>query len=62
MTHEPPVVLPAARYNESEAARLLGVTKRTMMRWRAGRLIRPCHSGTRVWYKGSEITKFWLNH
>lgn len=62
MTNEPPDVLPAARYNESEVARLLGVTKRTMMRWRAARIIRPCHMGARVWYKGMEITKFWLNH
>ncbi len=62
MTSEAPTVLPASRYNESEAARLLGVTKRTMMRWRADRLIKPCHTGTRVLYKGTEITRFWLNH
>lgn len=62
MTREAPSVLPASRYNESEAARLLGVTKRTMMRWRAAKEIRPCHIGARVLYKGAEITRFWLNH
>ena len=34
MTNERPKVSPTSRYCESEAARLLGVNRRTIARWR----------------------------
>lgn len=66
MTTERPRVSPAGRYTQAQAARLLGVDRRTVMRWRDSGHIRSldlqgCSSG-RVYYKGSEILKAWANH
>ncbi len=66
MTNERPNVSPAARYCESEAARLLGVDRRTVARWRESGQIRPVlgmgiRSG-RVYYKGTEIERVWSAH
>ncbi len=66
MRNERPDVSPAARYCESEAARLLGVNRRTVARWRESGQIRPiwgmgAKSG-RVYYKGSEIERAWASH
>ena len=41
MTNERPKVSPSSRYCESEAARLLGVNRRTIARWRESGQIRP---------------------
>lgn len=66
MTNERPNVSPASRYCESEAARLLGVDRRTVARWRESGQIRPVpgmgiKSG-RVYYKGVEIERVWASH
>ena len=41
MTNERPNVSPTSRYCEAEAARLLGVNRRTIARWRESGQIRP---------------------
>jgi predicted site-specific integrase-resolvase len=66
MTNERPNVSPASRYCESEAARLLGVNRRTIARWRESGHIRPMlgmgvKSG-RIYYKGTEIVRVWVTH
>lgn len=65
MTPERPNVSPASRYNESEAARILGVNRRTIARWRESGQIRPTAMGIksgRVYYKGSELQRAWAEH
>ena len=49
MTNERPNVSPSSRYNESEAARLLGANR---MGIKSGR----------VYYKGTEIERAWAAH
>mgnify|MGYP002675631878 FL=1 len=66
MTNERPKVSPTSRYCESETARLLGVNRRTIARWRESGQIRPAlgmgiKSG-RVYYKGTEIERAWAAH
>ena len=65
MAPDAPAVSPAKRYTEAEAARLLGVHRHTVERWRKEGTIRPLPANgnnLRIYYKGVEVLKAWNTH
>ncbi len=65
MTPHKPNINPAGRYTISETSSLLGVNRRTVMRWRDNGTIRQLLHGVksgRVYFQGAEIIKAWINH
>lgn len=64
MVNELPKSLnPAGRYNTSEAARLLGVDRHTIMRWtKDGHIRASASNGRRKRYKGADIIKAFYTH
>lgn len=65
MTALPPEVSPAKRYTEADTARLLGVHRHTIERWRNEGTIKPLpmnSNNLRIYYNGTEVLKAWHTH
>lgn len=65
MINTRPKINPSDRFNESEASTLLGISRRTLARWRQSGKARPIpYSGLRsgrIYYKGSELIRIWID-
>lgn len=62
MTEDRPQLPPSRRYTESDASRILGVSRKTLKRWRdAGKIryITALDSG-RIYYLGRWLVEAWL--
>lgn len=55
---------PLKRYTEASAARVLGVHRHTMERWRKANKVKYsiAPSSGRIYYKGTELIKLWQNN
>lgn len=60
MTFKPPAVTLAGQYGTNEAAEALGVSRKTLKRWRDGGLIKfHRHKTGRAYFLGRDIIRFW---
>lgn len=60
MTEDEPKVVVARRYTEANAARVLGVHRHTMERWRKeGRARCKLSPNGRIYYTGLELLRIW---
>lgn len=60
MTEDEPRIVAARRYTEASAARVLGVHRHTMERWRlAGKSRYTVSPNGRIYYKGIELLRLW---
>lgn len=63
MVNELPKINPAGRYNTTEAARLLGVDRHTIMRWTSqGDMKASASNERRKRYKGIDLIKAYNTH
>lgn len=60
LRNDPPDTHPAKRYTEAQAARMLGVHRHTMERWRkAGETRYKISKTGHIYYSGTEIIRIW---
>lgn len=60
-----PDVDPSKRYTEASVARILGVHRHTVERWRREGAIVPLPpnmNNLRIYYKGVEVLRAWCEH
>ncbi len=62
MRAELPQIRPAGRYTTAQAAEILGVDRRTILRWHKAGKLRGIYNGNRKYYKGEALIRAYNTH
>jgi len=62
MNIEMPQISPAGKYNTAQAAEILGVDRRTILRWHKSGKLRGIYNGNRKYYKGEALIRAYNTH
>ena len=62
MNIEKPQISPTGKYSTAQAAQILGVDRRTILRWHKSGMLRGTYYGSKKYYKGVELIRAYHSH